>query len=55
MYQVPNQTGRRIIVTGANSGTGKEAAKRLAAAGAEVVLAVRTPPRVRPHARRFWP
>ena len=43
MYQVPDQTGRRIIVTGANSGLGKEATKRLAAAGAEVVMAVRTP------------
>jgi NAD(P)-dependent dehydrogenase (short-subunit alcohol dehydrogenase family) len=43
VYQVPDQSGRRIVVTGANSGTGKEAAKRLAAAGADVVLAVRTP------------
>jgi NAD(P)-dependent dehydrogenase (short-subunit alcohol dehydrogenase family) len=43
MYQVPSQAGRRIIVTGANSGLGKEATKRLAAAGAEVVMAVRTP------------
>jgi NAD(P)-dependent dehydrogenase (short-subunit alcohol dehydrogenase family) len=42
MYIVPDQTGRRFVVTGANSGTGKEAAKRLAAAGARVVLAVRT-------------
>ncbi|QAY73407.1 SDR family NAD(P)-dependent oxidoreductase [Agromyces protaetiae] len=42
MYLVPDQTGRRIIVTGANSGTGKEAAKRLAGAGAHVVLAVRS-------------
>ncbi len=41
MYQVPNQSGRRIIVTGSNSGTGKEAAKRLAGAGAHVVMAVR--------------
>ena len=41
MYTVPDQTGRRIIVTGANSGTGKEAARRLAGAGAEVVMAVR--------------
>ncbi|MBU2663674.1 SDR family oxidoreductase [Actinoplanes bogorensis] len=32
-----------VVVTGANSGTGKEAAKALAAAGADVVLAVRTP------------
>ncbi|MFD5828243.1 SDR family oxidoreductase [Lentzea sp. NPDC060358] len=42
MYQVPDQRGKRIVVTGANSGTGKEAAKRLAGAGADVVLAVRT-------------
>ncbi|GLY48396.1 SDR family NAD(P)-dependent oxidoreductase [Lentzea sp. NBRC 102530] len=42
MYEVPDQHGKRIVVTGANSGTGKEAAKRLAGAGAEVVLAVRT-------------
>ncbi len=43
MYAVPDQTGRTAVVTGANSGTGKEAAARLAAAGARVVLAVRTP------------
>lgn len=43
MYQVPDQHGKRAVVTGANSGTGKEAAKRLAGAGAHVVLAVRTP------------
>jgi NAD(P)-dependent dehydrogenase (short-subunit alcohol dehydrogenase family) len=42
MYSVPDQTGRLIVVTGANSGTGKEAARRLAAAGAHVVIAVRT-------------
>jgi NAD(P)-dependent dehydrogenase (short-subunit alcohol dehydrogenase family) len=41
-YTVPNQGGRRYIVTGANSGTGREAARRLAMAGAEVVLAVRS-------------
>jgi NAD(P)-dependent dehydrogenase (short-subunit alcohol dehydrogenase family) len=41
MYQVPDQTGRRFVVTGANSGTGKETTKRLAAAGAQVVMAVR--------------
>ncbi|MFH8350489.1 SDR family oxidoreductase [Streptomyces sp. NPDC018045] len=43
MYQVPDQHGKLAVVTGANSGTGKEAATRLAAAGAHVVLAVRTP------------
>ena len=43
MYVVPDQSGRLAVVTGANSGTGKEAATRLAAAGAHVVLAVRTP------------
>ena len=42
MYTVPDQTGKRVIVTGANSGTGKEAARRLAAAGAHVIMAVRT-------------
>ncbi|MER7689787.1 SDR family oxidoreductase [Streptomyces sp. NPDC097610] len=43
MYQVPDQGGKLAVVTGANSGTGKEAAKRLAGAGARVVVAVRTP------------
>jgi NAD(P)-dependent dehydrogenase (short-subunit alcohol dehydrogenase family) len=43
MYTVPDQTGRTFIVTGANSGTGKEASKRLAGAGAKVILAVRDP------------
>jgi len=42
MYSVPDQAGRLIVVTGANSGTGQEAARRLAAAGAHVVIAVRT-------------
>src|SRR5580700_4691021 len=42
MYAVPDQTGKLIIVTGANSGTGKEATRRLTAAGAHVIMAVRT-------------
>jgi NAD(P)-dependent dehydrogenase (short-subunit alcohol dehydrogenase family) len=42
MYTVPDQAGKRVIVTGANSGTGKEAARRLAEAGAHVIMAVRT-------------
>ncbi|WP_314414690.1 SDR family oxidoreductase [Streptomyces sp. DSM 40484] len=41
-YAVPDRTGSTAVVTGANSGTGKEAARRLAEAGARVVLAVRT-------------
>src|SRR5579859_6833425 len=41
MYAVPDQAGKLIVITGANSGTGKEAARRLAAAGARVVMAVR--------------
>ncbi|MEV6865256.1 SDR family oxidoreductase [Streptosporangium subroseum] len=42
MYTVPDQSGKFAVVTGANSGTGKEATRRLAAAGARVVMAVRT-------------
>jgi NAD(P)-dependent dehydrogenase (short-subunit alcohol dehydrogenase family) len=42
MYPVPDQTGKLIVITGANSGTGREATRRLAAAGAHVVMAVRT-------------
>jgi NAD(P)-dependent dehydrogenase (short-subunit alcohol dehydrogenase family) len=38
---LPDMTGRRVIVTGANSGVGRAAARALAAAGARVVLAVR--------------
>ncbi|TWP47921.1 SDR family NAD(P)-dependent oxidoreductase [Lentzea tibetensis] len=42
MYEVPDQSGKFAVVTGANSGTGKETARRLAGAGARVVLGVRT-------------
>ena len=43
MYTVPDQTGKRFVITGANAGTGKEAARRIAAAGGAVIMAVRTP------------
>lgn len=42
MYQVTDQLGRRFVITGSNSGTGKEAARRIAAAGGHVIMAVRT-------------
>jgi NAD(P)-dependent dehydrogenase (short-subunit alcohol dehydrogenase family) len=42
MYPVPDQAGKLVVVTGANSGTGQEATRRLAAARAHVVMAVRT-------------
>lgn len=38
---IPDQTGRTAIVTGANSGIGLSTARALAAAGARVVFAVR--------------
>ena len=39
---IPDQSGTLAVITGANSGIGLETARRLAMAGADVVLAVRT-------------
>ncbi len=38
---IPDQTGRTAVITGANTGLGFETARALAAAGAHVVIAVR--------------
>jgi NAD(P)-dependent dehydrogenase (short-subunit alcohol dehydrogenase family) len=38
---IPNLSGRRAVVTGANSGIGREVTRMLAAHGASVVMAVR--------------
>ncbi|MFH8252607.1 SDR family oxidoreductase [Microbacterium sp. B2969] len=43
MQGMSSQRGKVAVVTGANSGTGKATAAALAAAGARVILAVRTP------------
>jgi NAD(P)-dependent dehydrogenase (short-subunit alcohol dehydrogenase family) len=45
LADIPAQTGRTAVVTGANSGLGLATARALADAGARVVLAVRDPAR----------
>ncbi len=40
---IPDQTGRRVLVTGVTSGLGEQTALELAARGAEVILAARNP------------
>ncbi|MGW2829720.1 oxidoreductase [Streptomyces sp. NPDC001286] len=45
LSDIPDQTGRTAVVTGANSGLGIATVEALASAGAHVVLAVRDPAR----------
>jgi NAD(P)-dependent dehydrogenase (short-subunit alcohol dehydrogenase family) len=40
--QIPSQAGRRVLITGANSGIGLETARELARKGAEVIIAARS-------------
>ena len=42
---VPDQTGRTVLVTGANSGLGLRTAEVLASRGARVLLGCRSPER----------
>jgi len=44
---VPDQHGRTVVVTGANSGLGAEVTRVLAGAGARVIMACRDPDRAR--------
>ena len=50
--QIPDQAGRRVVVTGASSGLGEITAYELTRKGARVVLAVRCFPWTRTAFRR---
>ena len=43
--EIPDQTGRTVLITGANSGLGLESARTMAAKGAKVLVACRNPER----------
>jgi len=45
VHDIPDQSGRNIVVTGANSGLGLESARALVARGARVLMACRSPER----------
>lgn len=51
--EIPDQSGRTVVVTGANSGIGFHAARELAQHGARVVLAVRDTGKGQEAARRI--
>lgn len=53
LKDIPSQTGKRIIVTGANSGIGWHAALELTRAGAEVTIASRNAAKAEDAARRI--
>lgn len=53
--RIPDQTGRTVIITGANSGLGERAAHVLAGAGAEVILACRSVEKAQPVAAAIGP
>src|ERR1700734_660044 len=50
---IPPQSGRRVLITGANSGIGFETALELARNGAEVILPARTIEKAREAAARI--
>jgi NAD(P)-dependent dehydrogenase (short-subunit alcohol dehydrogenase family) len=50
---IPSQVGRRVVITGANSGIGFEAALALARMGAELILPARTQAKADDAARRI--
>ena len=51
--KISDQTGKRVVITGSNSGIGYEAARVLADRGAQVILAVRNLDRGNEAARRI--
>jgi len=51
--QIPSQQGRRVVITGANSGIGFQTALELARRGAEVILPARTPAKAQDAALRI--
>jgi len=53
LQDIPDQSGRVVVITGANSGTGFETAKVLASRGATVVLACRNVLKAEEAARRI--
>ena len=53
LQDIPDQSGRVVVITGANSGTGFETAKVLASRGATVVLACRNTLKAEEAARRI--